>query len=124
MNNLNQWPSGSVSVRCVPITQEVTGSNPVSPTIASALNFEHEQLPLRELLEALLGTEGRRRLALRHKTNEERFTLYDSELISRICNARNLDNERRLHDLRHTSRYRGNAKQSNQLPVDKVIFLC
>ncbi|UCG55388.1 MAG: tyrosine-type recombinase/integrase [Dehalococcoidia bacterium] len=47
-------------------------------------------------MEALLGTEGRRKLALRHKTNPELFTLYDSELILRIRNARNLDNDRRL----------------------------
>jgi len=79
-------------------TQEVTGSNPVSPILASVLN---EELGLRELLEVLLGPEGRRRLELRHKTNEELFTLYDSELILRTRNIRNLDNERRLLDKLH-----------------------
>jgi len=74
-------------------TQEVTGSSPVPPILALVLS---EELGLRELFEALLGTEGRRRLALRHKTNPELFALYDSELILRIRNARNLDNERRL----------------------------
>ncbi len=79
-------------------TQEVTGSNPVSPTIAPVLS---EELGLRELLEALLGTEGRRKLTLRHKTNPELFMLYDNELVLRIRNARNLDNERRLPDKFH-----------------------
>ncbi len=55
-----------------------------------------EELPLRELLEALLGPEGRRRLRLRHKTNQELFRLYDSELTLRIHNRRNLDTERKL----------------------------
>ncbi len=50
------------------IIAEVTGSNPVSPTTAS---LQNEELPLRELLEVLLGTEGKRRLRLRHMANEE-----------------------------------------------------
>lgn len=33
---------------------------------------------------------------MRHMTNEELFTLYDSELVLRVHNTRNLDNERRL----------------------------
>jgi len=74
-------------------TQEVTGSSPVSPTLASVLS---EELGLRELLEVLLGPEGRRRLELRHKTNRELFSLYNAELLLRVHNARNLDNERRL----------------------------
>ena len=44
-------------------TQEVTGSSPVSPTITLVLS---EELGLRELIEALLGTEGRRKLTLRN----------------------------------------------------------
>jgi integrase/recombinase XerD len=35
-------------------------------------------------------------LELRHKTNDQLFTLYDTELLLRVHNARNLDNERRL----------------------------
>jgi len=70
-----------------------TGSNPVSPTLAS---LQSEELPLRELLEALLGPEGRRRLELGHKSNDELFSLYDAELVLRIRNERNLEHERRL----------------------------
>jgi len=33
------------------------------------------------LLEVLLGPEGRRRLELRDKTNDELFTLYDADLV-------------------------------------------
>jgi len=74
-------------------TQEVTGSSPVPPTIAPLLN---EELGLRELLETLLGPEGRRKLRLRTKSNDELFILYDSDLMLRVHNARTLDNERRL----------------------------
>jgi len=44
----------------------------------------------------LLGPEGRRRLALKHKTNDELFTLYDAELILKGHSTRNLEMERRL----------------------------
>ena len=86
-------------------TQEVRGSSPLPPTIASVLSEQKsckvtgsalEELPLRELLESLLGVEGRRRLMLRHKTNEELFRLYDSELVLRNHNERQLKTERRL----------------------------
>jgi len=56
-------------------------------------------LPLRELLEALLGPEGRRRLELRHKSNDKLFGLYDAELVLRIRNERNLEQERQLNDI-------------------------
>ncbi len=42
--------------------------------------YINEELPSRELLESLTGPEGRRRLVLRHKTNEELFQLYDGDL--------------------------------------------
>jgi integrase/recombinase XerD len=47
-------------------------------------------------LEALLGPEGRRRLALKNKTNDELFALYEAELILKVHNTRNLENDRRL----------------------------
>jgi integrase/recombinase XerD len=72
---------------------EVGGSNPPISTIASVLS---EELGLRELLEELLGPEGRRRLALKHKTNEELFTLYDAELILKGHSAKNLEMERQI----------------------------
>lgn len=92
-------------------TQEVTGSSPVPPTLASV--HITEELGLREILEVLLGTEGRRRLQLRHKTNRELFTLYQSELILRIRNTRNLENERRL--LGKLAKYLGDYPPSVQL---------
>jgi hypothetical protein len=45
---------------------------------------------MRELLEVLLGPEGRRRLALRDKTNEELFKLYKDDLVLRLRNPKNL----------------------------------
>jgi hypothetical protein len=69
-------------------TQEVTGSSPVPPIFAPILSGEPG---LKELLEVLLGPEGRRRLELRDKTNDELFTLYDADLVLRVRNARNLD---------------------------------
>jgi len=53
-------------------------------------------LPLRELLEALLGPEGRRRLELRHMTNEGLFKLYDSDLVLRLHNTKNLSDTRKV----------------------------
>ena len=47
---------------------EARGSSPLPPTLASVLS---EELALKEPLESLLGTEGRRKLTLRHKTNTE-----------------------------------------------------
>jgi integrase/recombinase XerD len=47
-------------------------------------------------LEALLGPEGKRRLRLRHMTNEELFPLYDSDLLLRLHNAKDLSDHRRM----------------------------
>ena len=75
------------------VIAEVTRSSRVPPTTASVLD---EELPLRELLETLLGPEGRRRLRLRHMTNEELFKLYNSELLLRLHNAKDLSDHRRI----------------------------
>jgi len=40
------------------------------------------------VVELLLGEEGRRRLTLRHKSNDELFTLYQAELTLRLHNDR------------------------------------
>lgn len=69
----------------------VSSSNPVPPTIAS---LQNEELSLRELLEILLRTEGKRRL--RHMTNEELFTLYDNDLVLRLHNVKNLSDTRKM----------------------------
>ncbi len=52
------------------IIAEVTGSSPVSPTIASVPG---QDLPLSVVLKALLGSDGKRRLRLWHMQNEELF---------------------------------------------------
>jgi hypothetical protein len=61
--------------RCVDIA-EVTGSNPVSPT-TSAVHI-NEGLPLR------------------HLTNEKLFQLYDSDLVLRLHNTKNLSDTRKM----------------------------
>ena len=52
--------------------------------------LHNDELPIRELLEILLGPEGRRRLMLRQMNNEDLFQLYDSDLVLRLHNAKNL----------------------------------
>jgi len=44
----------------------------------------------------MLGQEGRRQLALRDKNNDELFQLYDSDLILRTNNAKNLNNNPKI----------------------------
>jgi len=89
---------------------EVGGSNPPISTKASVLS---EELGLRELLEELLGPEGRRRLALKNKTNEELFTLYDAELILKGRSAKNLEMERQILTKFHS--YLNDSKPSPEL---------
>ena len=85
-------------------TQEVTGSSPVPPIPASV--HITEELPLRELLEILLGADGRRKLRLRTKSNNELLTLYDSDLVLRVHNARTLESNRNLYRRSLTSIHR------------------
>lgn len=78
--------------------------NDVPPSQRSVIRVDYrpqrqqfyDGLPLKELPETLLGAEGRRRLALRHKTNEELFGLYDSDLVLRLHNAKNLSDTRKI----------------------------
>lgn len=51
-----------------------------------------EELPLRDLLVALLGPEGRRRVQLRYLPNDKLFVMYQADLILRIRNEKNLKN--------------------------------
>jgi len=95
--------------RCLRMA-EVGGSNPPISTKASVLS---EELGLRELLEELLGPEGRRRLALKNKTNEELFTLYDAELILKGRSAKNLEMERQILTKFHS--YLNDSKPSPEL---------
>jgi hypothetical protein len=56
----------------------VAGSIPAEPRTTDVLS---EDFSIREMLEALIGPEGKRKLRLRHKTNDELFALYDSQLV-------------------------------------------
>jgi len=80
----------------------VVGSNPAEPTKSQVLS---ELLELRELLGLLLGSEGKRKLELRQKTNEELFSLYDGELIFHHRSGRGLHEARRM--LRHFHNFLG-----------------
>jgi integrase len=51
-----------------------------------------EELPLRDLLVALLGPEGRRRMQLRYLPNDKLFAMYQVDLVLRIRNEKNLKN--------------------------------
>ena len=81
--------------RC-PIIAEVTGSSPVSPTIASVHINELGHLPIAVVLEALLDDKAKRRLRLRHMQNEELLKLYDSDLVLRLHNAKDLSDHRKM----------------------------
>jgi len=95
--------------RCLRMA-EVGGSNPPISTKTAVLS---EALGLRELLEELLGPEGRRRLALKNKTNEELFTLYDAELILKGSSAKNLEMTRQILTKFHS--YLQGSKPSPEL---------
>ena len=72
-----QSPNGRLAQwleRCVDIA-EVTGSSPVPPTIASVLSEE---------------------LLLRNLDNDNLFKLYDSDLVLRLRNAKNLSDTRKM----------------------------
>jgi integrase/recombinase XerD len=49
-----------------------------------------------EVLEMLLGAEGKRRLRLRHMTNEELIQHYDSVLVLRLHNQKDLSDTRKM----------------------------
>lgn len=57
--------------------------------------------------------EGKRKLVLRHKTNPKLFKLYESELVLKTRNARNLSNERQL--LSRLQQYLGHFPPSIEL---------
>jgi len=55
-------------------TQEVTGSNPVSPTMSLVL--PQKESPILEILDLLFEPELRRRLMVRQMSNDELFLKY------------------------------------------------
>jgi hypothetical protein len=56
----------------------VVGSNPAEPTSDHLVS---EEFTIREILEALLGAERKRKLPLRHKSNDNLFALDESQLL-------------------------------------------
>ena len=84
------------------INRLVVGSIPTEPRTCNLLT---EDFSVKELLEMLLGSDGKRKLRLRHKTNAELFKLYDSQLVLKHRSAEGLEESRRL--LRHFKDYLG-----------------
>ena len=58
----------------------VAGSKPAEPTTSG---FPLEDSDIREMLEVLLGSDGKRKMRLRRKTNHELFQLYEAQLALR-----------------------------------------
>ncbi len=88
----------------------VAGSNPAGPRTCDVLS---ENFSVRDMLEMLLGTEGKRKLRLRHKPNHELFALYDSQLILRHRSAEALEEARRV--LKHFLAFLGEFPPSAEL---------
>jgi hypothetical protein len=58
----------------------VVGSIPTEPRTCDVLS---ENFSIQEMLEVLLGSEGKRKIRLRRKTNSELFQLYEAQLSLR-----------------------------------------
>ncbi len=78
-------------------------------------NRSEELLNIRELHEVLLGPEGRRRLMLRNLPNTELVRLYDSELVLKLHNAKNLRDTRNI--LSRYMSYLGSYPPSPELAI-------
>jgi integrase len=65
------------------------------------------------MLEMVLGSEGKRKLRLRHKTNDELFRLYDAQLILRYQTKDTLEEARRL--MRHFREFLGEFPPTPEL---------
>ncbi|MCL0104940.1 tyrosine-type recombinase/integrase [Dehalococcoidia bacterium] len=68
---------------------------------------------MKEMMEMLLGSDGKRKLRLRHKLNSELFELYDAQLILKHRSRPALDEARRV--LRHFQDYLGQFPPSPEL---------
>jgi integrase len=93
----------------------VGGSNPPATTkvLVRDDNSGQEILPLREILILLLGSEGKRVLSLRTKTNPELFELYRAELGLRYRSQRALKESYRI--LAHFQQYLANYPPSAEI---------
>ena len=88
----------------------VVGSIPTEPRTC---DFLTEDFSIREMLEVLMGPEGKRKLRLRHKTNEELFVLFDSQLVLRHRSRDALAEARRV--LKHYQAFLGDYPPSPEL---------
>ena len=75
--------------------------------------IHQELLTLREMMEVLMGKEGKRKLRLRHKGNPELFQLYDAQLILKHRSREALEEARRV--LGHFKAYLGDYPPSPEL---------
>ncbi len=88
----------------------VVGSIPTGPRTCDVLS---EEFSVRDMLEMLLGTEGKRKLRLHQKPNHELFALYDSQLILRHRSPEALEEARRV--LKHFLAFLGEFPPSAEL---------
>ncbi|MFC1977508.1 tyrosine-type recombinase/integrase [Chloroflexota bacterium] len=93
----------------------VAGSNPAEPRTST---FSTEEFDIREMLGVLLGTEGKRKIRLRRKTNEELFTLYDAQLALRHRSIDALGEAKQV--LGHFQKYLGEYSPSPELAVGSL----
>jgi integrase len=99
-----QWSERSAHNRLV------AGSIPAEPRTVDVLT---EEFTIREMLEVLMGQEGKRKLRLRRKTNDELFALYDSQLVLKHRSADGLKEARRV--LGHYRDYLGQYPPTPEL---------
>jgi len=93
----------------------VVGSNPAEPRTN---DFPIEDFDIREMLEVLLGSDGKRKMRLRRKTNHELFQLYEAQLALRHRSRDALEEAKRV--LRHFQEYPGEFPPSPELAT---VFL-
>jgi len=88
----------------------VAGSIPAGPRTC---DVSSEDFQIHEMLEVLLGSEGKRKIRLHRKTNSELFELYDAQLILRHRSKEALTEAKRV--LNHFREYLGEYPPSPEL---------
>jgi hypothetical protein len=88
----------------------VVGSIPTEPRTCDVPDKDFD---LREMLEVLLGAEGKRKIRLRRKTNAELFQLYADQLALRHRSKDALDEAKRF--LKHFQDFLGEYPPSPEL---------
>ena len=89
-------PNNTGAVQVEPLTYHRRGHWFNSSIAHHVYGSHNDELPIRELLEVLLGPEGRRRPMLWQMNNEDLFQLYDSDSALRLNNAKNLSDTRNI----------------------------